>query len=223
MRAAFSHSRRIDSNWARDAVRKRPNSIVPRIDSHSESRGDSCREVSPSDQRIRSAAEALGQSDILRSQRHDPFLSDRSGRRPAGHHTLAVIATATRRREISVQLPLQNLLLNPVIAAGTAALAAAEMAGDKMKTAPDRIVPIGLAVRSITAAYAGAALAPGGKRAFGAAVAVGTALASSYFGWRLRCAVMRRYGQTATGFVEDAIVFASGLATANPRLIAGKV
>lgn len=96
------------------------------------------------------------------------------------------------------------------------------MAGDKVKTAPDRIVPIGLAVRGITAAYSGAALAPRGQRVLGAAVAVGTALASSYIGWRLRCAAMRRYGQTATGFVEDAIVFGSGLAIANPRLVSGK-
>lgn len=132
---------------------------------------------------------------------------------------LAVIATATRRGEIDADLPLQNLMKNPVIAAGAAAFAAAEMAGDKMKTAPDRIVPIGLAVRGITAAYAGAALAPRDRRVLGAAVAVGAALASSYVGWRLRCAAMRRFGQTASGFVEDAIVFGSGLAIANPKLV----
>lgn len=127
---------------------------------------------------------------------------------------LAAIATATRRGDIPADLPLQKLLLNPLIAAGTAAFAAAEMAGDKMKTAPDRIVPIGLAVRGVTAAYAGAALAPRDKRVFGAAIAVGAALASSYAGWRLRCAAMARYGQTATGFVEDALVMGSGLAIA---------
>lgn len=135
---------------------------------------------------------------------------------------LAAVATATRSGEIPADLPLQKLLLNPVIAAGTATLAAAEMAGDKMKTAPDRIVPVGLAVRSITAAYAGAALAPRDQRVLGAVVAVGTALASSYVGWRLRCAAMRRYGQTATGFVEDAIVMGSGLAIASPKTVTGK-
>lgn len=134
---------------------------------------------------------------------------------------LAVIAAATRRKEIPADLPLQPLMLNPVIAAGTAALAAAEMAGDKMKTAPDRVVPIGLAVRGVTAAYAGAALAPRDKKLLGAAIAVGTALASSFVGWRLRCAAMRRYGQTATGFVEDAIVFGGGMAIANPTLFSG--
>lgn len=97
-----------------------------------------------------------------------------------GMTPLAAIATATRRGETPVQLPLQSLLRSPVISAGTAALAAAEMAGDKMKSAPDRIVPIGLAVRSITAAYAGAALAPRDRRMAGAMVAMGTALAASY-------------------------------------------
>lgn len=135
---------------------------------------------------------------------------------------LAVIATATRRKEVPAQLPLQTLMLNPVIATGTAAFAAAEMAGDKMKTAPDRTVPIGLAVRGITAAYAGAALAPRDKRVLGAAIAVGTAIASSYVGLAARKWGMRRYGQTATGFVEDAIVFGSGLALANPTLVARK-
>jgi uncharacterized membrane protein len=136
-----------------------------------------------------------------------------------GMTPLAALALGTRRGQIPAALPLQSRMLNPVIAAGTAAMAAAEMAGDKMKTAPDRIVPIGLVVRSITAAYAGAALAPKRERMSGAVVAVGTALASSYFGWRLRCAAMRRYGQTATGFAEEAVVFGAAVAITNPDLI----
>lgn len=128
---------------------------------------------------------------------------------------LAAIALATRRREMPAALPFQQLFFNPLVAGGVITLAAAEMAGDKMKSAPDRIVPIGLAVRSITSAYAGAALAPKGRRNLGAALAVEAALASSYVGWRLRCAAMRRYGQTATGLVEDAIVAGSGLAITN--------
>ncbi len=132
---------------------------------------------------------------------------------------LAAIAIATIRKEIPADLPFQKLFLHLPITAGVAALAAAEMAGDKMKSAPDRIVPIGLAVRGITSSYAGAAMAPKDQRALGAAVAVGAALVSSYIGWRLRCAAMDRYGQTSTGLVEDAIVFASGLAIANPKLV----
>lgn len=136
---------------------------------------------------------------------------------------LAVIATATRREEVPAELPLQKLFLNPIIAAGAGTFAAAEMAGDKMKSAPDRTVPIGLAVRSITAAYAGAALAPRERRVLGAAIAVGAALASSYAGLAARKFAMRRFGQTVTGFVEDAVVFGSGLAIANPSLIANRV
>lgn len=135
---------------------------------------------------------------------------------------MAVIALATRRQEISAELQLQTLMLNPTISGGAAAFAAAEMAGDKMKTAPDRTVTIGLAVCSVTAAYAGAALAPRGRRLLGAAVAVGTALAASYAGLALRKWAMRRYGQTATGFVEVAVVFGSGLVIANPKLILGR-
>ena len=135
---------------------------------------------------------------------------------------LATIAIATQRGEIPAVLPLQKLFLNPQIAAAASGLAAAEMAGDKMKSAPDRIVPIGLAVRSVTSAYAGAALASKDRRALGAAIAVGAALVSSYVGWRLRCAAMRRYGQTATGLVEDAIVAGAGMAITNPTLIEGR-
>src|SRR5690606_19282126 len=132
---------------------------------------------------------------------------------------LAAIAIATYRRELWPELPFQRLFRNHVVTAGATAFAVAEMAGDKMKSAPDRIVPIGLAVRSVTAAYAGAALAPKGQRPLGAAIAVGTALASSYIGWRMRCAAMERYGQTATGLVEDAIVMTGALAVATPRLM----
>lgn len=135
---------------------------------------------------------------------------------------LATVAIATQRGEIPAVLPFQKLFRNPQIAAAASGLAAAEMARDKMKSAPDRIMPIGLAVRSMTSAYAGAALAPKDRRALGAAIAVGAALVSSYVGWRLRCAAMRRYGQTATGLVEDAIVAGAGMAITNPTLIEGK-
>ncbi|WEK05445.1 MAG: DUF4126 domain-containing protein [Candidatus Devosia phytovorans] len=135
---------------------------------------------------------------------------------------LAAIAIATQRREIPADLPFQKLLLNPLVAIGANALAAAEMGGDKMKSAPDRTVPIGLLVRAVTSAYAGAALAPKNERALGAALALGSALLSSYVGLRLRKEGMRRYGQTKTGLVEDALVAGAGLAIANPRLVGSK-
>jgi uncharacterized membrane protein len=102
---------------------------------------------------------------------------------------LAAIATGTRREAIAPDLPRQSLMLNPVITAGTAAFAAAEMAGDRMKAAPDRIVFIGLAVRSVTAAYAGAALAPRNRRLLGATIA--SALRSPSHMSAGECAAMR--------------------------------
>jgi uncharacterized membrane protein len=123
---------------------------------------------------------------------------------------LAVVATAARNGVIDDDMPGVGLLTHPVVAAGAAAFAAAEMAGDKMKTAPDRTVAIGIVVRGITAAFAGAALAPRDKRIAGGAVALAAALASAPIGLRLRKRAMARFGQTATGFVEDAAVMALG-------------
>lgn len=130
---------------------------------------------------------------------------------------LAAVAAAARRGTLPVDAPLAGLLARPAVAGGTIVLAAAEMAGDKMKHAPDRIVPAGLIVRAMTSAYAGAALAPGGRRLAGGALALAAALGSSYLGWRARCAAMRRHGQTTTGMVEDALVLGSGLAVALHR------
>lgn len=138
----------------------------------------------------------------------------------AGQRSLtppAVLAAGARRDTLPEGAPLAGFLAGPGVAAGAVLLAAAEMAGDKMKSAPDRIAPAGLIARTITSAYAGAALAPKGRRVAGGMLAVATALASSWVGWRLRCAAMSRYGQTATGAVEDAVVLGSGLAIALHR------
>ena len=125
---------------------------------------------------------------------------------------MAALATAELAHK---PLPGRVFLLNrPLFKFGALAMGVGELLGDKMKTAPDRIVPAGLIVRSITAAYSGAAMAPRGQRGAGAAIAVVTALGSSYIGWRVRCAAMRKYGQTKTGFAEDAVVLGSGLAIA---------
>lgn len=135
---------------------------------------------------------------------------------------LATVGLATYRGEVDDGLPFQTLFHHPLITAGAIALAAAEMGGDKMKSAPDRTVPVGLAVRCVTSAYAGAALAPRNQRVAGAAVAVGAALISSYIGVRLRYAAMDRVGQTSSGLVEDALVFGAGLAITNPELTGTK-
>jgi len=133
---------------------------------------------------------------------------------------LATVAVAAARGELPRDNGAPRLLGHPLVATGAMALAVAEMAGDKQKTAPDRIVPIGLAARFVTSAIAGAALAPRDERWLGAAVGGITAVAASWLGWRARCASMERWGQTKTGFVEDAAVLASaaGIVRNQPAL-----
>lgn len=121
---------------------------------------------------------------------------------------LAVLAGAAQRGTLPTEVPGVRLLSVPLIATGAVALAAGEMAGDKMKTAPDRTVAAGLLARSLTAAFAGAVLAEPGRRQEGAMIAVAAAVGASFVGLALRKRSMARYGQTRTGFVEDAAVLA---------------
>ena len=125
---------------------------------------------------------------------------------------LAAVSVAAATGALPADNGAPPLLAHPLVASATVALAAAEMAGDKMKTAPDRIVPIGLLARFITNAIAGACLAPRRDRWLGAALGGTTAVAASYPGWRARMAVIPRHGQTPTGLVEDAAVLAGAVA-----------
>lgn len=130
---------------------------------------------------------------------------------------LAVIAGAARRGTLPDQEHAPAFLSHPAAAAGAVALAAAEMAGDKMPSAPDRIVAAGLAARLVTGGFAGAMLAPAEHRRAGALIGAAAAIASSYLGFNARVRAMARYGQTSTGFVEDALVLAGAWAAANAR------
>lgn len=130
---------------------------------------------------------------------------------------LAALAGAAQRGTLPHDNPPARLMAIPLISAGGVIMGAAEMAGDKMKTAPDRTVFLGLLARFITSGFAGAALAPPKRQLAGAAVGIGAAIASSYAGLAARRWAMRRWGQTKTGFVEDAIVFAAANAIANAR------
>lgn len=133
---------------------------------------------------------------------------------------LAAVAVAAARRELPPDNGAAPMIGRPIIAAGALVLAVAELAGDKMKSAPDRIAVSGIAARLLTAGIAGAALVPRRQRWLGAAVGAAAAIVASYPGWRLRKAAMPRFGQTATGFAEDAVVVAGAVAvvrSARPR------
>jgi uncharacterized membrane protein len=91
-------------------------------------------------------------------------------------------------------------------ASGAVALALGELAGDKMRSAPYRTAVPGLAARLATGAIAGAALAPRERRISAGALGALAAVASSYLTLNLRMRALRRFGQTRSGLVEDALV-----------------
>lgn len=128
---------------------------------------------------------------------------------------LAVVTDAARRGALPADNGAPALLAHPLASAGAAALAAGELWGDKLKSAPDRIVIAGLAARLASAGIAGMALAPRRHRIAGGALAAATAIVSSYITFNARMRAIDRYGQTGTGAVEDAIAVASAVAIAN--------
>jgi uncharacterized membrane protein len=104
------------------------------------------------------------------------------------------------------------LLDHPVVKYGALAMGVGELLGDKMKSAPDRTVFLGLLARVASAGIAGAALAPAGRERAGAALAVATAVPLAYATLAGRKQAMARIGQTRSGLIEDALVVAAGAA-----------
>ncbi len=104
------------------------------------------------------------------------------------------------------------LLDRPVFKAGAVVMGAGELLGDKMKTAPDRTVFLGLFARVMSAGIAGAALAPKGNEREGAAAAVATAVPLAYATLAARKRAMESMGQTRSGLIEDALVVTAGAA-----------
>ena len=120
---------------------------------------------------------------------------------------LAAVSEAARQG----QLPNRQMrwLGNPLVSFGSKALAAGELLGDKWTKAPDRIVPAGIAARLVTGALAGAALAPRKQIALGAALGATAAVGAAFITFHARMAALRRYGQTSSGLVEDALTLAA--------------
>jgi uncharacterized membrane protein len=102
------------------------------------------------------------------------------------------------------------LLDRPLFKYGAMAMGVAELLGDKMKSAPDRTVFLGLLARVMSAGIAGAALAPAGREKAGAAVAVATAVPLAYLTLAARKQAMTRIGQTRSGLIEDTLIVAAG-------------
>lgn len=104
------------------------------------------------------------------------------------------------------------LLDRPLFKYGALAMGVGELLGDKMQSAPDRTVALGLLARVLSAGIAGAALAPRGREKAGAAIAVATAVPLAYLTLAGRKTAMAEIGQTKSGLIEDALVIAAGAA-----------
>ena len=131
----------------------------------------------------------------------------------ASARSMTPMATIATARLVGRQTPGELFLLDrPLFKYGALAMGAGELAGDKMKTAPDRTVFLGLLARVMSAGIAGAALAPRGEEKAGAAVAVATAVPLAYLTLAGRKQAMARIGQTRSGLIEDALIVAAGAA-----------
>lgn len=104
------------------------------------------------------------------------------------------------------------LLDRPLFKYGALAMGAGELYGDKMKSAPDRTVFLGLSARVASAGIAGAALAPRGEEKTGAAVAISAAVPLAYATLAARKKAITKIGQTRSGLIEDTLVVALGAA-----------
>jgi len=104
------------------------------------------------------------------------------------------------------------LLDHPLFKFGGLAMGAGELLGDKMKSAPDRTVFLGLLARVMSAGIAGSALAPRGREKLGAGLAVATAVPMAYLTLSGRKKAMAEIGQTRSGLIEDALIVAAGAA-----------
>ena len=131
----------------------------------------------------------------------------------ASARSMTPMASLAAARLLGRRTPGQLFLLDrPALKLGALAMGAGELLGDKMKSAPDRTVALGLLARTMSAGIAGAALAPAGRERAGAATAVAVAVPLAYLTLAGRKQAMARIGQTRSGLIEDALVVAAGVA-----------
>ena len=131
----------------------------------------------------------------------------------ASARSMTPMATIAAARLLHWRTPGRLVLLDrPIFRNGALFMGIGELFGDKMKTAPDRTVFLGLLARVMSAGIAGAALAPKGREQAGALAAVATAVPLAYLTLAGRKRAMASMGQSKSGFIEDALVVAAGMA-----------
>lgn len=129
----------------------------------------------------------------------------------ASARSMTPMAAIAAARLAGRRAPGRLLLLDrPLFRWGALAMGLGELLGDKMKTAPDRTVFLGLLARVMSAGIAGGALAPQGREKAGAAAAVATAVPLAYATLAARKQAMARIGQARSGLIEDALIVTAG-------------
>lgn len=131
----------------------------------------------------------------------------------ASARSMTPMASIAAARLLGHRTPGRLVLLDyPLFKFGALAMGAGELFGDKMKSAPDRTVFLGLSARVASAGIAGAALTPRGHEQAGAVIAIATAVPLAYLTLAGRKRAMARIGQTRSGLIEDALIVAAGVA-----------
>lgn len=91
----------------------------------------------------------------------------------------------------------------------------AELVGDKLPSAPNRIKPVGLVARCLSGALAGASIyqASGNKALTGVLLGSAAALASTFGSFLLRKSIVKqtRIFDPVIGALEDALVIGAGI------------
>ena len=121
---------------------------------------------------------------------------------------LAVVAWLARSGELPNRGPLSRILSQGWVVAGATALAVGELLGDKMRSAPDRIVIPGLAARVVSGGLAGAALAHERDEISAGLLGIASAVGAAYLTFAARSRLIKRYSQRPTGVVEDVLMVA---------------
>ena len=129
----------------------------------------------------------------------------------ASARSMTPMSSIAAARLLGHKTPGRLVLLNrPLFRAGALVMGVGELFGDKMKTAPDRTVFLGLLARVVSAGIAGAALAPRGREQAGSITAIASAVPLAYLTLAGRKRAMARIGQTRSGLIEDALIIALG-------------
>jgi hypothetical protein len=124
---------------------------------------------------------------------------------------LAAVSVAAATGQLPRTFGAPKMLGKPLVAAGALAMAAGELAGDKWKGAPDRIVVAGLLGRLVGGGIAAMSVARRNQRWLAAALGAGAAIASSYPTFHARMRAMGRWSQLRTGLVEDTLIVGAAI------------